>query len=185
VVLETVDPAQLVADVESENSGFARSHQVRLRNTTRAEDLLGPSLHADPDRLRQVLTNLVSNAIKFSSPGQTVDIRVSSDTTTNTVCFRISDDGIGIPDDQIPFLFDKFHQVDSSAKRSKGGSGLGLTIAKAIVEEHGGEISVLTQIDVGSTFIVTLPAHHRDDPHPAADPHADRAPIRDRTAKPE
>ena len=176
LALETVDLAQLIADTESENSAFASNHQVRLRNTTRAEDLLGTSLQADPDRLRQVLTNLVSNAIKFSRPGQTVDIGVSSDPTTKTVCFRVSDHGIGIPEDQIPLLFDKFHQVDGSPQRSKGGSGLGLAIVKAIVEEHGGEIRVTTELGKGSTFSVTLPAQRRTTPPPATGTDADGPP---------
>ena len=103
----------------------------------------------DADRVVQALVNLVGNALKFTLPGGAVRINVVPD--DHEVIFAISDEGRGIPTDELEAIFERFHQV-SSADARKGGTGLGLTITKSIVERHGGRIWVESQVGVGSTF---------------------------------
>ena len=116
-------------------------------------------LVGDPSRLRQVLLNLVSNAIKFTSKGQVI-IRVRPESISKDealLFFSVSDTGIGIPDDKQKVIFEAFAQADASTTRRYGGSGLGLTISNQLVQLMGGQISVESQPQMGSTFYFTLP----------------------------
>ncbi len=112
----------------------------------------------DVVKLRQVLYNLVSNAIKFTQRGSII---VSAKLISNadnkaTIEFAVSDTGIGIPEDKLTSVFEEFTQADNSITRKYGGTGLGLNIAKRLVELQGGTIEVLSTVDVGSSFVVTL-----------------------------
>jgi len=113
-------------------------------------------VEADADRMVQVLTNLVSNAIKFSGGGTSVWVSASVD--DGQVRFSVADQGRGIPADKLSFIFERFHQVDASDARVKGGTGLGLTICKSIVEQHGGRVWAESKLGHGSTFHVSLNA---------------------------
>jgi PAS domain S-box-containing protein len=113
------------------------------------------SFEADPDRIIQTLYNLISNAIKFSEPGGTVRVCGSAD--ADRVRFQVADQGRGIPEDKLGLIFERFEQVDGSDSRRKGGTGLGLAICKSIVEQHGGEIEVRSQLGKGSIFTVAVP----------------------------
>jgi PAS domain S-box-containing protein len=108
----------------------------------------------DADRVVQALVNLVGNALKFTPPGGAVRISVVPD--DHEVRFAISDEGRGIPPEELETIFERFHQVSRGDAR-KGGTGLGLTITKSIVERHGGRIWVESEVGVGSTFWFTLP----------------------------
>jgi signal transduction histidine kinase len=110
---------------------------------------------ADKDRLNQVLNNLIGNAIKFSPDGGT--IQVSLHEVEGKVQVVVSDEGIGMPADQVHRIFDRFYQVDGSSRRRFSGTGLGLAIAKRILEAHDGVIWVESELDKGSTFYFTLP----------------------------
>ncbi len=114
-----------------------------------------PYVEGDRGRLGQVLTNLVGNAIKFSDTEGTITIRASLEGVDLVVTVR--DQGIGIPSEALPHLFDRFYQVDSSSTRPQGGTGLGLYISKQIVEAHGGRIWVDTKLGEGSTFSFAIP----------------------------
>ena len=119
-----------------------------------------PKAHGDEFRTRQVLLNLVSNASKFTRDGTiTVSAYPVRDGETNSVMVRIdvTDTGIGIADKDIPLLFEAFRQVDSSLTRTAGGTGLGLPIAKSLVEMQGGRMLVQSTVNVGSTFSILLP----------------------------
>lgn len=111
-------------------------------------------IYADPGQLREVLSNLVDNAIKYTMEG-TVTIDVSGDSANVTI--KITDTGIGIPPEDIPHLFQKFYRVDSSDTREIGGTGLGLFIARQLIEANGGHIIVDSVYGKGSTFMVSLP----------------------------
>jgi signal transduction histidine kinase/CheY-like chemotaxis protein len=113
----------------------------------------------DPGRIRQVLINLVGNAIKFTTQGHVL-INIDCETVQNgTVCLRVSirDTGIGIPEDRLQDIFEKFTQTDASTTRRYGGTGLGLAISKQIVELWGGIIGASSRLGEGSTFWFTLP----------------------------
>ncbi len=109
----------------------------------------------DPSRIGQVLRNLLGNAIKFTPAGGQVSITMHAG--PDEVHVAISDTGIGISDQHVEMLFQKFFQVDASITREHGGAGLGLSIAKALIEAHGGKLGVESRIESGSTFWFTLP----------------------------
>jgi signal transduction histidine kinase len=109
----------------------------------------------DRARLRQVLINLLDNAVKYTPAGGTIRVAVAVEQPW--VHLRISDTGIGIPAEDIPFIFDRFYRVDKARSRKVGGTGLGLAIVRWIVEAHGGSINVESTEGVGTTFHLRLP----------------------------
>jgi PAS domain S-box-containing protein len=145
-------PSEIAQATMSDVAGVAQSACVSLQYDV----LTDPPLSGDADRLVQALTNLVSNAIKFSSPGGGVVVTVR-ETAGRRARFEIVDRGPGISAADQPKLFAKFQRLDSSDTRSKDGTGLGLAIAKALVEEHGGEIGVVSAPGEGATFWFELP----------------------------
>jgi two-component system, OmpR family, sensor histidine kinase VicK len=137
---------------------MAQQHEIKLVN-----QLLDIPLWVDVDYIVQALTNLISNAIKFSPPGSTVWLSVTADRSTCAlsvppdVLFQVRDEGQGIPVNKLESVFERFQQVDSSDSRKKGGTGLGLTICRKIIEQHEGKIWVDSTMGVGSIFSFTLP----------------------------
>jgi GAF domain-containing protein len=119
-----------------------------------------PPVNADRDRISQVLDNLLVNAIKFSPSGGHITVRLRRQ--GESVLASVTDTGIGIPEDQLQRVFERFYQVDGSATRRFGGAGVGLAIVKRIVEAHGGRIWVESALGQGSTFYFTVP---RNRPH--------------------
>jgi len=118
------------------------------------ESRVSTDIRADPSRLEQVLVNLVHNAVKFTPPGG--EVVLSSQTQGNFVRFAVRDTGVGIPDEELERIFERFYKADRA--RSGGGTGLGLSIAKHIVEAHGGRIWAESEEGRGSTFYFTIPA---------------------------
>jgi GAF domain-containing protein/CheY-like chemotaxis protein len=119
-----------------------------------------PQAYGDEFRVRQVLINLVSNAAKFTQQGGitlTVYPFVNDITGQSVVRIDVSDTGIGIEGKDLPLLFEAFRQVDSSLTRTVGGTGLGLPIAKSLMEMQGGELTVMSEVNVGSTFSISIP----------------------------
>jgi signal transduction histidine kinase len=110
---------------------------------------------ADPDRVIQILSNLVGNAVKFSGPGSAVEL--STTVLDEHVRFDVADHGPGIPADQLEEIFQPFRQVDASDTRRHGGTGLGLAICRSIVEQHNGRIWASCKPGIGATFSFTLP----------------------------
>jgi signal transduction histidine kinase len=109
----------------------------------------------DADRLRQLFLNLIDNAIKYTPVGGVVTLALVRD--GNCARVSIADTGIGIPEKDVAHIFDRFYRVDKSRAREQGGTGLGLSISKWIVDQHGGQIQVQSQVGKGSTFTVWLP----------------------------
>lgn len=152
-------PIELVPLIEQAieaNRAFGEQYQVSFALVSESADL---KINADSDRMTQVLTNLLSNAAKFSPPQGTVEIRAES--IGDKVRVSVRDHGAGIPDEFRNRIFQKFAQADSSDTRQKGGTGLGLSIVKAIVEKHGGIIGFDSELGQGTTFFVELPAYHQ------------------------
>ena len=112
-------------------------------------------LRCDPPRLKQVLVNLVENAIKYSPHGGRVRVRIVD--APDRLRIDVQDDGLGIPPSEQTRIFEKFYRLDADMTRGVGGSGLGLYISREIVEQMGGVLSVRSQRGTGSTFTVTLP----------------------------
>lgn len=134
--------------------GFAEEAGVNLRDNVQVVCRVA----GDQDRVVQVLTNLISNAVKFSPAGDLVEIAAHA-TESGAVRFSVTDRGCGISSHDMHKLFGKFQQLDSSDTRQKGGSGLGLSICKALIEQHGGEIGLVSEVGAGSTFWFELPLH--------------------------
>jgi signal transduction histidine kinase len=147
---EAVELARLVGEVLESLQPLAEAAGVKLEAT-----VASPPIVADPDRILQVLTNLVSNAVKFSTPGGTVLVRAEA--REKDVLVTVRDEGRGIPSDKLEAVFERFQQVDSSDAREKGGTGLGLPIARSIVQQHGGRLWAESEFGKGSTFSFTLP----------------------------
>jgi len=138
-------------------SASADEAGIRLRDEI-PEDL--PPVRADKQRLSQVFDNLLGNAIKFSDAGDTVTVRMIEEDAV--ILTEVQDTGIGIPADKLGRIFDRFYQVDGTTTRRFGGTGLGLTITKQIVEAHGGQIGVESEPGKGSTFYFTIPKADTD-----------------------
>jgi len=117
-----------------------------------------PCVRADADRIRQVLSNLISNAIKYSPNGG--QITVGARQHEGQVVVWVADEGMGIPAEAVSQLFTKFFRVDNGDTRRIGGTGLGLALVKNIVGAHDGEVWVESTEGVGSTFFFTLPIAH-------------------------
>jgi two-component system phosphate regulon sensor histidine kinase PhoR len=131
--------------------------QLDARQVTVRVDVDGdfPPVEADPDRLRQILSNLIDNAIKFNAPRGTVTIRASRDNGMARIA--VTDTGLGIPAGDLPRVFERFYRVDKARSRELGGTGLGLAIVKHLVELHRGRVMVESRLGQGSTFTVFLP----------------------------
>ena len=110
----------------------------------------------DPDRIKQVVLILVDNALKYTSAGGKVQMALYREEDAGII--RVTDTGVGIPPDDLPYIFDRFYRVDKARTRAMGGSGLGLSIAKWVVEAHGGTVSVESTLGEGTKFEVRLPA---------------------------
>ncbi len=146
----------IVSEICTLLAGTAREKGLTLNFHTDAD--LPAMLVGDPVRLRQVLTNLIGNAVKFTESGG-VSVRVNLLETVKSsarIEFSVEDTGIGIAEDILPELFNEFTQADGSTTRKFGGTGLGLTISRQLVELMGGEISVVSAEGLGSTFAFTL-----------------------------
>jgi PAS domain S-box-containing protein len=144
------DAANLAIQAAEAMQALAQQHGVSL--VTQPQSV---SIWADADYILQALTNLLSNAIKFSPQGKTVWLTLEQG--QSEVIFRVRDEGQGIPADQLERIFERFQQVDSSDSRKKGGTGLGLTICRKIIEQHNGRIWAESFPKYGSIFSFTVP----------------------------
>jgi signal transduction histidine kinase len=168
-------PTDVAALLRELGTEFQEEFRRRsLRFTLRLAPTLPPLL-CDPDKMRQVFTNLIGNALKFSPDGG--EIELGAENLREEILFTCRDTGIGIPETERERIFEKFYQVDSSATRRFGGAGLGLSIVREIVLLHGGQIWVDSTPGQGSTFFVSLPkrpsdASPADAPQPPAPPPA-------------
>lgn len=138
--------------------------QAESKGIELVKDIQGelPLLYADRDKMMDVFVNLIDNAVKFTP--QDGKVTISAHTSEGSMYLKVSDTGIGIPEDKIPKLFERFYQVDSSEKRRYGGTGLGLYICKKIVEDHKGDIHVTSEEGKGTTIHIRLPLQQHSVP---------------------
>ena len=148
------EPVQVVKDVLATLE--ARSCQKAIDLRMQIEGDVPRSIVSDPTRLRQIFTNLIGNAIKFTEVG-TVSATLSFDRSAEQMLVEVSDTGIGMTENQLEKIFEPFTQADSSTTRKFGGTGLGLSISKRLVETLGGSMSVKSQPGIGSRFVIKLP----------------------------
>jgi signal transduction histidine kinase len=138
-----------------------RAQPTATNHTLVAEAPAGLVVMADPNRVQQVILNLVNNAIRYSPNGGTITVRgVRDDGPDAMARVEVADQGVGIPPHETQRIFERFHRIDNELKKKVRGSGLGLSICQAIVEGHGGRIWVESEgVGKGSTFKFTLPLH--------------------------
>jgi signal transduction histidine kinase len=155
--------APLVTQVLSEIE-VARSDRGVAVDSELPDDL--PAVDADPERVHQVLFNLLDNAVRFTPSGGAVT--VSAHRQNGSVEVQVADTGVGIPQEHLPRLFERFYRADPARSREDGGTGIGLAIARSVVEAHGGHISAVSEPGKGSVFTFDLPvasaAQNRRDP---------------------
>jgi signal transduction histidine kinase len=175
LVPDELDAAVIAERAVSAAMPRARQQQIDLRLERPSAP---PTVVADPQRLTQVLGNLIENALRYTPAGGTVTLRVNSELkvmssefmmrlpttqnseliTHNSVVFEVADTGAGIPPDQLPHIFERFYRTDKARARETGGSGLGLAIVQRLVEMQGGRIWASSVVGQGTTFHVALPA---------------------------
>ncbi|MGP0072713.1 MAG: ATP-binding protein [Bryobacteraceae bacterium] len=151
------DPRVLLADCIQAHQPKAKENSVSLRAEVSAD--VPQQISGDPLRVRQIVSNLVSNAVKFTEHGA-VEVQVGGKFIQPgqfLLQITVQDSGTGIPADKLLHIFNKFEQADESISRKFGGTGLGLAITRSLVELHGGEVRVQSELGRGSTFTVTLP----------------------------
>ena len=151
--LKEVDINMLIVTTLQSLKGLADAKNIVMTQVLPTQPL---RIKADRRRLQQVLVNLIGNAIKFSPDG--CPICVTAVAENQTVILKVIDAGGGIAADDLPKLFDKFYQINGSSAHAYGGTGLGLHISKRIIESHGGQIGVESEVGKGSTFYCILPA---------------------------
>jgi two-component system OmpR family sensor kinase len=146
-----VSLGQMVHEVVTSLQPLAEKRHVRFAVKSESVEVAG-----DPDRLRELVTNLASNAISYNHEEGRVDIAVWKEDAV--ACLQVTDTGIGIPPEDLPRVFDRFYRADRARAREAGGAGLGLAVAKWVVDSHGGEITCSSEVGRGTQFVVRLPA---------------------------
>ena len=152
VEIRSVRLHSLVAEIISALAASASARAVTVHNEVDVNAIV----RADARRLEQMLTNLISNAIKFNRAGGSVTIRHESEGTRDRI--KVTDTGEGIPSEHLPRIFERFYRVDRARSYEMGGTGLGLAIVKHLARAHSGEVSVYSKLDEGTTFTIELPA---------------------------
>jgi len=150
---EVCSPAGIIDDAIEELSDIAKDEGIELRADI---DPKIAKFQGDSDQFKRAIVNIVENAIKFNSPGG--EVLIQANNRGNQIFITISDDGIGIPADLQPKIFDRFYRGHQAGAEHISGSGLGLSLVKAVIESHNGQIWVRSQLHIGTTFHITVPA---------------------------
>ncbi|HLO12302.1 MAG TPA: ATP-binding protein, partial [Pseudoneobacillus sp.] len=152
LTFEEVDLSSFINRIIHKFQGLAKDNEIQLT----VEIGSGIStVSFDPDRIEQVLTNLIDNAIRHTPKGGLVKLTVSNE--EQAIKIEVKDSGSGIPEEDLPFVFERFYKADKARTRGRAGTGLGLAIAKNIIDAHRGHISVQSKMGLGTTFSFLLP----------------------------
>jgi signal transduction histidine kinase len=160
LILDRFTPVNLVDLSRRITENYAEKARAKDVDIRVRPDLFVPSVSGDMQSLKRALTALVDNAVKFSPAGSRVDIRLHR--KGNQVAVEITDQGIGIKSEDLPHIFDRFHHLDQSGDRLYGGLGLGLAIARQVIEQHKGKLDVVSTPGQGSTFTIWLNVWSQD-----------------------
>ncbi|WP_421379331.1 ATP-binding protein [Bacillus salacetis] len=152
---EMTDVSRFLERVTNKFQGIAKEKNISLNYLGNKSEKSNQQLFIDPDRLEQVLTNLIDNALRHTP--ETGSVSVNYKPSKSGILVEVSDSGSGIPEEDLPFVFERFYKADKARTRGKSGTGLGLAIAKNIIEAHNGQISVHSKLDQGTTFSFFLP----------------------------
>ena len=162
--LHPMQAEAIVKNAIEENLHYGMENQISFV----MDKTVDATVEVDPGRIAQVMANLLSNAAKFSENGDTVNVGATR--KEGHIHFYVNDHGPGVPSEFHGQIFDRFTQADSSDIRSKGGTGLGMAISKAIIEKHHGQIGFDTEMGKGSCFYFDLPEHHESHTLPPKQP---------------
>jgi PAS domain S-box-containing protein len=147
-----------VAEISQASLAFVRSQALEKSiNLTFEEDPTASKFYADPRRLKQILVNLLNNAVKFTPEGGQVTLQVRANEDEDLIQFSVIDSGVGIAPQDLERLFQPFEQVDSSLNRKQEGTGLGLALVEKLTDLHGGSVQVESEVGKGSRFTINLP----------------------------
>jgi two-component system phosphate regulon sensor histidine kinase PhoR len=155
-IKEPFDLSLLLSEVVERHRPQAFDRALGLRLTAPASI----QIHGARDQIEQVFANLVDNAIKYTPPSERIE--VTAETLGDSVRVQVQDTGLGMLQEHLPRIFERFYRVDKARSRESGGTGLGLAIVKNIVEAHGGQVSVQSEFNHGTTFTVVLPRDTKD-----------------------
>jgi two-component system sensor histidine kinase ResE len=155
--LEEISVTNFIDKINRKFQGLAKEKMISLKANIDLDETI---YVLDPDKIEQVLTNLIDNAIRHTSENGTVSIVVANN--ENGISLKVQDSGSGIPEEDLPFVFERFYKADKARTRGRAGTGLGLAIAKNIVEAHQGKIQVHSKIGEGTTFSIFLPRNKLD-----------------------
>jgi two-component system phosphate regulon sensor histidine kinase PhoR len=159
--METLSFPELFEDVLNYIKGAAEKKKISI-----SIELPAPlKVEADRNYLEQILINLIDNAIKYGREGGEITLS-AIEKDKGEIEVSVRDNGIGIPREDLPRIFERFYRVDKGRSQELGGTGLGLSIVKHLVQAHGGRVWAESQLGQGSTFYITLPAYPSPDPSP-------------------
>lgn len=150
---------QVTEDIVQSVSEFIKEKGLNITFDTNTEEKI---ISCDPNKIERIILNLISNSIKFTNPGGAIFVGIID--KGNNIEISVEDTGIGIDKEHLDNIFERFSQVEKSLSRNSGGSGIGLSLVKSIVELHGGEISVESKPNVGSIFKIVLPVRTVENP---------------------
>ncbi|MGY3777218.1 two-component system histidine kinase PnpS [Isobaculum melis] len=153
ITLEPFDLGQTITSIFKTMKPLANKKKIQMRLKAPANQLI---MNSNKSRVQQILINLITNALAYSKKSGIVEVAIYLEQNEQVV-IEVTDDGIGIPADELPRIFERFYRVDKARSRNSGGTGLGLSIVKYLVESFQGEIDVESQLGIGTTFRVKLP----------------------------
>ena len=148
--LKNENLTQLIKNIIYNNESYALDKNIRIKY-----ELEDVNANIDKEKISQVIINLISNAIRYTNLNGEILIKLYK--KSDFIKIIVKDNGIGIPEESLDYIFERFYRVDKSRCRNTGGTGVGLTICKSIVDLHKGKIEVKSKLNEGSEFIITLP----------------------------